>query len=237
MVSLGVAAITQVHLGRPDKALERSREARVLAEKLAHPFTLDIALGLSTFFHILRRDSKTALDSADDAIRVATEHGFQQLLGLGVALRGCALIEMHQPAEGVAQSRQGLARWGVSGEGLGQTAVLACLGDGYGRLGRAEEGLAAVAEGLAASERTGERMSDAELFRRCWESRARRPSEGKEGPTTRIQWRDRGPDLCVCPHFPSHITRSALEKWPHGSSCRSGLDTPRRIPRVPAVGL
>jgi predicted ATPase len=46
-----------------------------------------------------------------------------------------------------------------------ETAYLAQLGEGCGKGGRTAEGLAAVAEGLAAADRTGERISEAELYR------------------------------------------------------------------------
>jgi hypothetical protein len=39
------------------------------------------------------------------------------------------------------------------------------LGEGCGKVGRTVEGLAAVAEGLAVADRTGERMLEAELYR------------------------------------------------------------------------
>jgi predicted ATPase len=45
------------------------------------------------------------------------------------------------------------------------THSLAALGNGYGKVGRVRDGLAAVAEGLAVSEKNGERWFDAELYR------------------------------------------------------------------------
>jgi hypothetical protein len=45
------------------------------------------------------------------------------------------------------------------------TQSLAALGNGYAKVGRVRDGLSAVAEGLAVSEKNGERWFDPELYR------------------------------------------------------------------------
>jgi tetratricopeptide (TPR) repeat protein len=163
VMSLSAAAASQLSLGYPDQALERNREALMLARKLSHPWSLSLALGVFSQVHLLLRDGDRALALANEANGLATEHGLSQLPQGG--LRGGALIEMNQVEEGIAQVRQALAALRVSGAILPETGALASLGDGYGRLGRVAEGLAAVADGLAACERTGARSYEAELYR------------------------------------------------------------------------
>jgi class 3 adenylate cyclase/tetratricopeptide (TPR) repeat protein len=165
VMSLSAAAVSQLCLGYPDQALERNREALTLAHNLAHPWSLNLALGVSGLVHFLLRDADRTLALANEANRLATEHGLQQLSGGQGAFRGGALIAMNQAEEGIAQVLQGLAALRVSGAILPETGALASLGDGYGKLGRVAEGLAAVADGLAACERTGARSYEAELYR------------------------------------------------------------------------
>ena len=68
-------------------------------------------------------------------------------------------------AEGIEEIRDGLATWRSTGAEVGHPTLLALLADACGRAGRPREGLAAIEEGLAAVERSGERFIEAELHR------------------------------------------------------------------------
>ena len=61
--------------------------------------------------------------------------------------------------------RQGLAGWRAIGAEFARPYCLAMLAEAYAQNGQAEEGLAVVAEALAAVETTGERFYEAELHR------------------------------------------------------------------------
>ena len=165
VISLGYAALTQWLLGYPDQAVDRDEKSRARAEELSHPYSLGIALYFSSILHMFRREGEGALKFADENVRLATDHGFQQLLPSAICFRGGGLVERGQAEEGITQLREGRAALDALGAGLGQTMRLGWQAAGYGRLGRVEEGLAAVAEALAASERTGERFFEAELHR------------------------------------------------------------------------
>jgi hypothetical protein len=67
--------------------------------------------------------------------------------------------------EGIAELEDSIAAARAAGYGLSLTQSLAALGNGYAQIGRVRDGLSAVAEGLAVSERNGERWFDAELYR------------------------------------------------------------------------
>jgi len=164
-VSLVYAAWTQWSLGYPDQAVDRVEQARALAEELSHPFSLCHALYFLSALHSFRREGAAALKFADESVRLATDHGFQQLLASAICARGGAKVERGEAEEGIAQLREGLASLYASGSGLAQTLVLGWQAAAYGRLGRLEEGFAAVAEALAASQRTGECFFQAELHR------------------------------------------------------------------------
>jgi len=53
----------------------------------------------------------------------------------------------------------------ATGSGLLQAHHLALLAEAYGKSGQAEEGLSVLTEALALVEKTGERISEAELYR------------------------------------------------------------------------
>lgn len=81
------------------------------------------------------------------------------------AHRGRALIELGRFEEGVVQLKESVAALRANGWQLQLTAFLVALGDGYRKVDWVAEGLAAVAEGLVASEKNGDRWFDAELYR------------------------------------------------------------------------
>jgi hypothetical protein len=67
--------------------------------------------------------------------------------------------------EGIAELKDSVAAARATGYELTLTHSLAALGNGYAKVGRVGDGLSAVAEGLAVSEKNGERWFDAELYR------------------------------------------------------------------------
>jgi predicted ATPase len=83
----------------------------------------------------------------------------------GTILRGSALAEQGQSAEGIAQMRQGIAAWRATGAELRRPYYLALLAEAYGKAGQTEVGLRALAEALTAVHNTGERQHEAELDR------------------------------------------------------------------------
>ena len=165
VVSLGWSAITLCLLGCPDRALERSRQSLALARALAHPFSFALALGRSAQFHLLRREAEDSLSSANECLRVATEHGFEQMSAWAAVHRGMSLVELHQPKDSIVQLQDDVAAARATGYEFGLTYSLAALGKGYAKVGRVADGLASLAEGLVVSERNGERWFDAELYR------------------------------------------------------------------------
>jgi predicted ATPase len=75
------------------------------------------------------------------------------------------LAEQGQREEGIVQMRQGLAALRATEAEATTPAALAWLAEVYGKVGQAEEGLAALAEAFATVDRTGERLYAAELYR------------------------------------------------------------------------
>jgi tetratricopeptide (TPR) repeat protein len=165
VISRGWLALTLCLLGYPDQALESGHQAVALARKLAHPFSLTLSCRRSSQFYHLRREGKESLSSADECLRLATEYGFEETFAPGPVGRGCALIELNRMEEGIPELEDNIAAARATGYELGLTQSLAALGNGYAKVGRVRDGLSAVAEGLAVSEKNGERWFDAELYR------------------------------------------------------------------------
>jgi tetratricopeptide (TPR) repeat protein len=151
---LSYASHTLWLLGYLDQALKRSHEALALAAGLSHPFTLAYALGHAARDHLNRREEQVARERAEAAITLSTEHGFPFWLAVGTLVRDLALAEQGQVKEGIAQMRQSLPPF-----------YLALLAEAYGKVGQVEEGLTVLAKALALVDKTGDRVSEAELYR------------------------------------------------------------------------
>ena len=106
-------------LGYPEQALQRSRRAMHLAEEVAQPWTLAMALGYAALVHVLRGDRQAALEKAEATIQLATEQGISPWIGRGMMLRGWALAEQGQETEGVAQMQEGFSRLASQRAGIG----------------------------------------------------------------------------------------------------------------------
>ena len=153
------------YLGYPDQALRRVHDALALAQEVSHPFSLGFALAFAAWLHQLRREGHAVHERATALMALATDQGFPFWDSWGTVLRGWALAEQGQCAEGITQLRQGIAAWQATGAALQLPYYLALLVEAYGKAGQAEEGLRVLAEALTAVHNTGERQHEAELHR------------------------------------------------------------------------
>jgi DNA-binding winged helix-turn-helix (wHTH) protein/predicted ATPase len=162
---LSYAAWVLWGLGSPDQGLQRSQEAVALARGSSHPWTLASALFFAAWFHQFRRERQATQERAEAAMTLATELGFPYWLVSGTILRGWALAEQGQGAEGIVQMRQGLAAWRAMGAELFRPNCLALLAEAYGKTGQAAEGLTVLTEALAVVDKNEERFYQAEIYR------------------------------------------------------------------------
>ncbi len=162
---LGVLAWILWYMGYPDQASQRSDEALALARKLSDPFSLAHSLVFRADLHQHRREAKLTLEFAEAAMTLSTEQGFPHYSAWASLLRGWALAEQENPAEGIAQIRQGLTAYRATGAELARSYFMALLAETCGNAGQAEDGLDVLAEALALVDHTGERYYAAELHR------------------------------------------------------------------------
>jgi predicted ATPase len=151
---LGYAALCLWISGYPDQALRRSREGLALAIEMSDPSTLAHARFQSGIFHQFRRDILATQYQSEQILGLAAEHGLVVYQAAGSVLLGWALAQQGQGEEGLAQIRQGLdasaripQNWRVH--------FRAMLAETYGKAGKVEEGLTALAEALREVEESG----------------------------------------------------------------------------------
>ena len=151
-------------LGYPDKALASIARGLALAERIAHPFTLGLALLYSSMVHLNRREPERSLHQLDAAEALAAEQRFSLMQEPGM-LRGAALLGQGAVDEAIARIREGVAKWTGLGRTVNLPFGLASLAEGLARRGDRAAALAALREGLETADATGEHKWDGELHR------------------------------------------------------------------------
>jgi len=152
-------------LGYTDRAREMVRTASVLAEKVRHPMSLAVTLNAAVTLDACCGDERVAQTGAEELISFSNEQGLPFYSAVGTIWRGWALAMQDQYKEGLAQLRDGMARYRAIGSELARTSYLALLAEALGEAGQPGEGLDILAEALMVANRTGERFYEAELHR------------------------------------------------------------------------
>jgi predicted ATPase len=158
------AAHAEWLLGYPEKARASVAEALALAERIAHPFTLSVALINASVIYLSLREPDRALHQVEAAEVLAAEQRLSLVYEPGT-LRGSALLGQGAVVEAIARIREGVTRWTRLGRTLLLPYGLAFLAEGLARHGDRAAALAALREGLDTADATGEHMWDAELHR------------------------------------------------------------------------
>jgi hypothetical protein len=152
-------------LGYPDRSLARIRETVTAARALQHPVSIVFAVALAENIHLLRGEAAEAVYLGDEMIAICREFGLAQEVEWGRCFQGLAFADLGRTEEAVEQLRDSLAVQERMYAGLLRPTFLAHLAEALWKANRPDEGLAAVDEGFAASERGLERYYIAELHR------------------------------------------------------------------------
>jgi predicted ATPase len=159
-----IGASAEWRLGYAEKAHASIADALALAEGLRHPFTLSLALAVSSVVRVNRREPERALRQLEAAEALAAE----QRLALPFEpeiWRGAALFQQGAIDEAVARMRAGVAKWIAIGQTLDLPQAMAVLAEGLARRGDRTAALVALQEGLETAATTGQHDWDAELHR------------------------------------------------------------------------
>jgi predicted ATPase len=153
------------HLGHPDQAVARVDAALERAKGSAHSGDLGAALISAAWVRLLRRETKSAREFAETALRFNEERGHAFHVALSDNLLGSVLVAEDHDESGLSQIRDGIARSSATGAGIFQPWFLALLAAAHGRFGECTAGLAALAEAESWISRSGERWPEAEIHR------------------------------------------------------------------------
>ena len=161
--SFGSLAMWQ--LGYPDTALAMCRDGFALAQAVSHPFSVTIALWAMGILSLLRSDTSDLRGTGEMMIAHCQEKGFAPYIPMGKIFRGGALATEGALAEGIADILEGIA--GVRAKGTEYTVptLFAWLAGLCLKGGQMEQGLTALDEGLAMSEKNADRFSLPEFHR------------------------------------------------------------------------
>jgi predicted ATPase len=151
--------------GYPEQARRQGQVALARAQELNHPFSLAFVQILAAILHHYRREADAAYQCADAALTLATDQRFVLWRAAGLLLRGWALAERGQEAEGLAQMHQGLTIYHATGIEAFLPYALSLPVEAYGRLGQPEAGLGLLDEAIALADKNGEQFHAAELYR------------------------------------------------------------------------
>jgi predicted ATPase len=165
MCARAFGSLSLGQLGYLERALTRCRDGLVLAEALAHPFTIGIALWAAGILHQLRREADAIRQIGERMYAYGTETDVRMIVPFGKFFRGDALAQHGKFAEGIEQMREGISELRSMGTLFSLSSLFAALANACARCGRIGEGLATVEEGMAIMSTGGENFCLSELLR------------------------------------------------------------------------
>jgi class 3 adenylate cyclase/tetratricopeptide (TPR) repeat protein len=161
-----VLAIPLHLLGRirdADKIVQQNiRDARQSKRLLDLALTLTVTGEMLRYF---RREPESALAHAEESIAISEGNGLTNWLHRGRFNRGWALFELGQPERGITEMERGMASFPKLGGSPFRQFALARLAYAHARTGRPEKGLTMLMEAVENAERTGEKITLAEILR------------------------------------------------------------------------
>ena len=145
--------------------MAKSHEALALARRMAHHYTLAVALCHCALLHQFRREVQLTEELSEELMALSTEQGFAYWPGVATAMKGWVLAERGQGEAGIAELRSAMATIRAIGTVAELPWYLALLAGAHGIVGQTAEGLDAIAEALALVASTNERFYEAEIYR------------------------------------------------------------------------
>ena len=172
-------------LGYSVRAHDACDAAIALAERVAHPPTIAIALAWACGLYYFERDAPATERYAQRLIDLSKEQNLPAWGAAGTIFHGWALTGAAKDAAAIEEIRDGLAAAQAAGT-LMPIAPLykLVLADAYLKCGAADEGLGVIDETLAGMAVTGERVWHSEFHRLKGELLLARSSLNHEGAET-----------------------------------------------------
>jgi predicted ATPase/class 3 adenylate cyclase len=147
-------------LGFPDRGLRRAEEGVELATTLGHPYSTAYALFHTSLLHLWRGELQAASECAQAVLDIAQEHDFLVWGSVATCIQGTARVGMGQAEEGSLQLQRGIELYqGLKTPPIFWPQLLSFRAAVLGRMGKAEQGLALLEEGMrVASDWSGKTM-------------------------------------------------------------------------------
>ena len=143
--------------GYPDKSVQRMQAALNRANELSLPYNHAFILPYAAGLYQIRREWSATQQFAEQAIELCRREGFPQYLAMATIQRGVAIVGQGQGEAGLVEIQKGIEAYRATGAELGRPFYLAVLAGAYGEVGRAEEGLASLAEADTLANQGGQR--------------------------------------------------------------------------------
>jgi len=153
-------------LGHVDQSLRYSEEnLAILRSQVQHPYSVAFGLVLAAVVRQYRSDVPATRALVDEALALSEAHGLVFIDAMASIVKGWALVQDGDLAEGIAQMRRGLAAQLATGAELARPYWLCLIAEACLESGAALEGLALLDEAEAAVQQTNERYWEAEIHR------------------------------------------------------------------------
>jgi DNA-binding SARP family transcriptional activator/predicted ATPase len=161
----GYLSLTLWLLGYPDQAAAQCQRLYDLIQSFSHPTSLAYAHCMLAQGACMRREGQIARRHAEEAIGLGQTYGLPSWTAMGAALRGWALVEEGQAAEGLAQLNKGITAWRARGSEHFAGFFLALQAESCLKAQKLSDGIAAIATAKVLANRGGDRYWTAELSR------------------------------------------------------------------------
>jgi len=152
-------------LGYPEKAQSLLAEMRSFGETVSHPYSVALGLMFDAVVNLLCGEAQRACETADACLALARQHGFPYWLAFMRIIKGWALIDRDDIADGVAELTEGLAKYREIEGRLYWPMAYRALAEGHVKQGQTDRALEALRDALAAVEETEERWFEVDLYR------------------------------------------------------------------------
>lgn len=165
MIALQFGTWVLWKLGYPDQAAELEEELNDHARRIAHPNSLAQALTAGASVYMLRREPDRLLERVREGVAIAEAHGYPVWTDHADFWVGWAYAEKGDVHQGIRHLRRALVAYSTHGAGSSTPKFLGLLADSLGEVGCHEEGLALLDQAIGHIEQTGERATEAEIYR------------------------------------------------------------------------
>ena len=150
--------------GEKALALRRSSEAIAVAEQVAHPFTMGLALSFASILYHIAGEHEQALVFAESTIDLAVKYDFPVWGALGAFIQG-SIHAIEEPEIGIQEMQQSLFAWEKLGSRLGLSQYQGMLAEAMGHAKQTKPGLEVIENALRQCEQSGEFVFKPDLLR------------------------------------------------------------------------